>query len=121
MKSFIKIAILAALAAIGVCIAGVAPPAIAKDEQTTVVLVHDAFADGSARDKVVVAAWKTTPSWFIRSEQDHMIQPALQKAMAEKISAHLVNLATSHVPQLSQPARVASVILAAAAAAGQSK
>jgi pimeloyl-ACP methyl ester carboxylesterase len=65
-------------------------------------------------EKVSVAAWKTKPSWYVLSEQDHMIQPALQQAMAEKISAHLVKLPTSHVPHLSRPTHVAGVILAAA-------
>jgi hypothetical protein len=43
-----------------------------------------------------------------------MIEPALQKAMAEKISAHVVNVPTSHVPQLSRPAQVADAIVTAA-------
>ncbi|WP_196251547.1 hypothetical protein [Cupriavidus necator] len=43
-----------------------------------------------------------------------MIQPALQEAMAKKISAHVVKLPTSHVPQLSRPRQVAGAIFAAA-------
>lgn len=66
-------------------------------------------------EKATVAAWKTKPSWYVLSEQDHMMQPALQKAMAEKISAHIVSLPASHVPQLSKPTEVANAILAAAA------
>jgi len=65
-------------------------------------------------EKATVAAWKTKPSWYVVSEQDHMVQPALEKAMAAKISAHVVSLPTSHVPQLSRPAQVAEAILAAA-------
>lgn len=65
-------------------------------------------------EKVTVAAWKTRPSWYVLSEQDHMIQPALQEAMAKKISAHVVKLPTSHVPQLSRPRQVAGAIFAAA-------
>lgn len=67
-------------------------------------------------EKVTVAAWKTKPSWYVLGEQDHMIQPALQKVMAAKISAHVVSLPSSHVPQLSRPTQVANAILAAAAA-----
>ncbi|KPH06487.1 alpha/beta hydrolase (plasmid) [Rhizobium acidisoli] len=66
-------------------------------------------------EKVSDAGWKTKPSWYVISEQDHMIQPDLQKAMAKKISAHVVSLSAGHTPQLSQPAEVAKVILAAAA------
>ncbi|GAB7546908.1 alpha/beta fold hydrolase [Cupriavidus sp. 8B] len=68
----------------------------------------------SFEEKVTVAAWKTRPSWYVLTEQDHMIQPALQKAMAQKISAHVVTLPTSHVPQLSRPRQVADAIFAAA-------
>lgn len=66
-------------------------------------------------EKVTVAAWKTKPSWYLVSERDHMIQPTLQKAMAKKISAHVVSLPAGHVPQLSRPADVAKLILAATA------
>ncbi|HEY9023066.1 MAG TPA: alpha/beta fold hydrolase [Burkholderiaceae bacterium] len=65
--------------------------------------------------KATVAAWKTKPSWFVLTRQDHMIDPGLQQAMAEKIGAHIVSVPASHVPQLSRPAQVADAIAAAAA------
>jgi pimeloyl-ACP methyl ester carboxylesterase len=84
--------------------------------QTKVMAVTQGPVSGRNFDeKVTVAAWRNKPSWYVLSEQDHMIQPALQKAMAEKISAHVVRLPTSHVPQLSRPAQVANAILDAAA------
>jgi len=64
-------------------------------------------------EKVTAAAWHTRPSWFVLTQRDHMIEPALQKAMAEKISAHVVSVPTSHVPQLSRPVQVANAILSA--------
>jgi len=67
-------------------------------------------------EKVTAAAWKMKPSWYVLTQQDHMIDPSLQRAMAERISAHIVNVPTSHVPQLSKPAQVANAIIAAAAA-----
>ncbi|QUN32857.1 alpha/beta hydrolase (plasmid) [Cupriavidus sp. KK10] len=81
-----------------------------------------AVSQGPVRGKnfeeaITVAAWKTKPSWYVLTERDHMIQPALQKAMAQKISAHIVSLPTSHVPQLSRPKQVADAIAAAAAQA----
>ncbi len=66
-------------------------------------------------EKATAAAWKTKPSWFVLAEHDRMIQPALQKAMAEKISAHVVNVPSGHVPQQSRPKQVADAVLAAAA------
>lgn len=67
-------------------------------------------------EKVTAAAWKTRPSWYVVSEQGHMIQPALQTAMATKISAHVVSLSAGHAPHLSQPEEFVKVILAATAA-----
>ena len=64
--------------------------------------------------KTTTAAWKTRPSWYVVSLQDHMIQPALEEAMAKTIGAKVVRLPSSHVPQLSRPEDVADVIIAAA-------
>ncbi|HEV7645069.1 MAG TPA: alpha/beta hydrolase [Pyrinomonadaceae bacterium] len=65
-------------------------------------------------DKITEAAWSSRPSWYIVAENDHMIWPDLEKAMAEKIGATTTVLQSSHVPMLSQPKEVANVILAAA-------
>ena len=62
-------------------------------------------------EPVTVAAWKTHPSWYVVSTRDHMIAPELQAALAQRIGAHVTRLATSHVPQESQPAKVAAAIL----------
>ena len=65
-------------------------------------------------EKASHAAWTTRPSWYIVSTQDHMIQPALEQAMAKNIGATVVTLPSSHVPQLSHPKAVADAIIAAA-------
>ncbi len=65
----------------------------------------------SFEQKLTVAAWKTRPSWYVVTGADHMIQPAQQLDMAKKIGAHITRVNTSHVPQQSQPAKVAAVIL----------
>ncbi|QRF62382.1 alpha/beta fold hydrolase [Variovorax sp. UC122_21] len=72
----------------------------------------------SFEQKINVAAWKTKPSWYIVASADRMIQPALQHDLAKKIGARVTTLNASHVPQQSQPARVAKVILDAV---GQTK
>jgi pimeloyl-ACP methyl ester carboxylesterase len=64
-------------------------------------------------EKTTTAAWKERPSWYVLSQQDHMIQPALQEAMAKAIGAKIVRLPTSHVPQQSRPNEVADAIVAA--------
>ena len=64
-------------------------------------------------EKASAAAWQEKPSWYIVSEQDHMLDTGLQNAMAKKINARTTHLAASHTPQISQPAAVANVIVAA--------
>lgn len=65
-------------------------------------------------DTTTVAAWKNKASYYIVAEQDRMIDPTLQQAFARKINAVTTTLPTSHVPMISQPAKVAEVIIAAA-------
>ena len=67
--------------------------------------------------KVSVAAWKQKPSWYLVADNDHMIVPEQQRAMAKAINAKVSSVASSHVPQQSQPAQVAAVILDAVQAA----
>ncbi|MDM0001238.1 alpha/beta hydrolase [Variovorax sp. J22P240] len=85
----------------------------------SMTLSQGPISAGSFDEKVVTAAWRTRPSWYVLTEHDHMIDPGLQKAMAEKISAHIVSVPTSHVPQLARPAQVANAIAAAAAGAAE--
>ena len=79
---------------------------------TAVMAATQGPINGKAfEQKVSTAAWKTKPSWYVVSSNDHMIQPAQQAAMAKTIGAKVTRLQTSHVPQQSQPAKVAAVIL----------
>ena len=65
-------------------------------------------------EAITTAAWLSKPSWYIVSEQDRMIPPALQRAMAIRIKANTSSLQASHVAHRSHPAEVAQVILEAA-------
>lgn len=64
-------------------------------------------------DRTSAAAWSSKPSWYVVAGQDRMIDPGLQRAFAKKLGAQTTQLQTSHVPQQSQPAEVAKVILQA--------
>ena len=99
------------------------PEGVAKDfaqdlpaAQTAVMAVTQGPIFSKTFDeKVRNAAWKSKPSWFIVAEKDRMIRPDLERAMAKRINAKTTTLPTSHVPMLSRPNDVATVILAAAA------
>ncbi|MDF2187926.1 alpha/beta hydrolase [Paraflavitalea sp. CAU 1676] len=64
--------------------------------------------------KVSNPAWKNKPSYFIVSDNDHIIAPQLEREMAKNIGAKTYHLPTSHVAMLSKPEIVAEVILRAA-------
>ena len=69
----------------------------------------------------VQPGWKTIPSWFVIAGADHSINPDSQRAAAARMGATTVEIdGGSHSIALSQPARVAEVVIdAAAAVAGQ--
>jgi pimeloyl-ACP methyl ester carboxylesterase len=72
------------------------------------------IAARSFGDKVSVAAWRSKPSWYVLAEQDHMIAPPAQKAMAQRAGATLTSLPAGHAAMMAKPAEVAAVIVAAA-------
>ncbi|MCU1586620.1 MAG: hypothetical protein JWN31_113 [Frankiales bacterium] len=59
-------------------------------------------------------AWKTIPSWYLVATQDHAIPPVTQRFMAQRAGAHVSEVASSHVPMMSQPKATTDVILDAA-------
>jgi len=62
-------------------------------------------------------AWRTKPSWYLVSANDHMIPPPAQRAMSERARATVTEAAGSHAIYVSQPAVVAQLIKQAASAA----
>ncbi len=58
-------------------------------------------------------AWKTLPCWYLLGTQDKAIPPALQRFMAERANATIVEVAASHVSFVSQPEAATQLILQA--------
>lgn len=65
-------------------------------------------------EKITEAAYETKPSWYVVADNDRMIAPDAQRAMASAIKAKTTELAASHVVMLSKPDEVAAVIIDAA-------
>ena len=72
------------------------------------------FHESTITAKVSNPAWKNKPSFFIVSDNDHIISPQVEKEMARNIHATTYHLPTSHVAMLAMPEKVAEVILKAA-------
>ena len=63
-------------------------------------------------------AWRTKPSWYLVTTEDHMIPPPAQHTMAERIGATVSEVTASHSVYVSQPDAVATLIAQAAADPG---
>jgi pimeloyl-ACP methyl ester carboxylesterase len=66
------------------------------------------------------AAWKTKPSWYLLTTDDHMIAPELQKFMSKRANAKVTEIKGSHAIYVSHPDAVASIIEQAAAGSTRS-
>lgn len=60
------------------------------------------------------AAWRTTPSWYMVAQQDRAINPGLERFYARRMGAETIEIRSSHLPLISHPRAVASLIQAAA-------
>jgi pimeloyl-ACP methyl ester carboxylesterase len=58
-------------------------------------------------------AWRSRPSFYIQTENDRMIDPKEQAKMAKRANAKVTQVKASHVVMLSQPDKVAQVIITA--------
>jgi len=61
-------------------------------------------------------AWKSLPTWYLVAENDEAIPPAAERQFAQRMGATTVEVASSHVPMVSQPDAVVELIETAAAA-----
>jgi pimeloyl-ACP methyl ester carboxylesterase len=61
-------------------------------------------------------AWRTKPSWYVLTTEDRTVHPDLQRWVSKRMGATVTEVASSHVPMLSQPEVVIEVIRKAAAA-----
>lgn len=67
--------------------------------------------------KITAPAWKSKPTWYLLTKDDHMIPPPLQAMMAKRANATTVETAGSHAVYVSNPKVVAKIIEQAAQAA----
>ncbi|GAC1342603.1 MAG: alpha/beta hydrolase [Myxococcales bacterium] len=67
-------------------------------------------------EKATAAAWHGLPSWYVLTTDDRLVSPDLQRFMAKRMQATVVQVASSHAPMISHPDVVVRAILAAARA-----
>lgn len=92
------------------CFAGDLP----EQEQKVVWATHFAPAADLFTKNVPGVAWKSKPSWYIVATKDRTVQPEMQRFVAKRMGATIHEVASSHVPMLSNPKLVIDVIREAA-------
>ncbi len=75
-----------------------------SDEEKTILFAAQApTAVASLTGTISEPAWRSKPSWYLLASEDHAIQPRLQRIMAERMQASLVEVSSSHLAMLSHP------------------
>jgi pimeloyl-ACP methyl ester carboxylesterase len=95
---------------------------LSEQEQKLVWATHyPPAADLFQQQKIESTPWKSKPSWYILTTQDHTVHPDLQRWVSKRMAATVVEVESSHVPMLSKPEIVIDVIRKAAAAVMEKK
>lgn len=78
-------------------------PDVKPAEQKTIAATQGPIKAEAFAEKITHAAWHDKPSWYVVSQNDRMINPQLERAMAKAIHAKTTEVAASHVSMMSQP------------------
>ena len=87
---------------------------LSEQEKRLVWATHFAPAADLFTQKLDGVAWKSKPSSYIVATKDRTVQPELQRFVAKRMRATTHEVASSHVPMLSNPKLVIDVIRTAA-------
>jgi pimeloyl-ACP methyl ester carboxylesterase len=87
---------------------------LSKQEQMLVWATQGVPATDLFDQKVAGTAWKSKPNWYIVAKNDRTVHPDLERFVAKRMGAKTYEVASSHVPMLSNPKLVLDVIRTAA-------
>jgi pimeloyl-ACP methyl ester carboxylesterase len=87
---------------------------LSEQEQKFVYATQGVPAADLFNHKAEGTAWKTKPSYYVLATKDHTVHPDLQRFVAKRMRANVIETASSHVPMLSNPSLVLDVIRKAA-------
>ncbi|WP_019903567.1 alpha/beta hydrolase [Methylobacterium sp. 77] len=75
--------------------------------------VQQPFQKALLTGRTTVAAWRTKPSYYAVSTEDRTINPDLERYMAKRMGAKTIEVKASHLALISQPVRIADLIVEA--------
>lgn len=89
---------------------------LAADEALVMAVTQKAPLAAAFGDAVTAPAWRSKPSWYQVSSQDHMIAPTNQQRMSARLNARkVITLDASHASLASHPSEICDLIEEAAA------
>jgi pimeloyl-ACP methyl ester carboxylesterase len=92
---------------------------LTPDEQVIVHATQGATQGAILATPIKTAAWHKKPTWFVIASNDRTISPDQEESTAKRMGSKTITLATSHVPMLSQPEKVAAFVIEAASSFGE--
>jgi pimeloyl-ACP methyl ester carboxylesterase len=84
---------------------------LSAEEKDLLYVAQAPTAGAALGGNVRKPAWRAKPSWYLVATADRAIQPALQRTMAARSTATMVEVESSHVAMLAHPAETAKLIL----------
>lgn len=92
---------------------------VAPAKVRVLAAMQQPIAAATFEGRVGQAAWRSKPSWYLVSENDHALLPEVQRRLVEQIGAKSVAIKSSHMSMLSHARAVADLIDRAARASGR--
>lgn len=89
---------------------------VTEQEQKLVYATQGVPVPDMFTQTVEGTAWRSKPNWYIVAKNDRTVHPDLQRFVAKRMNATVVEADSSHVPMLSKPELVLDVIRKAASA-----
>jgi pimeloyl-ACP methyl ester carboxylesterase len=93
---------------------------LAPAEKELVLAAQGATQGAILSTPIKKAAWHSKPSWFVIASNDQAISPEQEASTAKRMGAKTLTVASSHLPMLSHPEKVADFVVEAAASIGTS-
>ncbi|MES2105137.1 MAG: alpha/beta hydrolase [Pseudomonadota bacterium] len=89
---------------------------ISKEQAEVAAATQKPITGAVFKQSVPTAAWKQIPSWYMVAQQDHALNPDLERFYAKRINARTTEIKSSHAVFVSHPQEVAKLIVEAAVA-----
>jgi pimeloyl-ACP methyl ester carboxylesterase len=80
------------------------------DQTAVMAAVQRPIALKCIQEAIPPPTWTTKPTWYLLAEEDRMINPTIQRFMAERMGAKIRSYSVDHTPMYTQPNLVVEVI-----------